>query len=67
MTERLTPYGSAENAGNIAKVGKSKTPRSLAGRMPSPELVAKVGMGGDPGTGGGGTIGLRVVRRNARG
>ncbi|MDE8650154.1 hypothetical protein [Novosphingobium album (ex Liu et al. 2023)] len=61
MTERLTPYGSAENAHAIAKVGKSKTPRSLADRMPSAELVAKVGNTAI------GTMGSgRVVRRNAR-
>ncbi|MDE8650153.1 hypothetical protein [Novosphingobium album (ex Liu et al. 2023)] len=61
MSMQLTPYGSAENAHAIAKVGKSKTPRSLADRMPSAELAAKVG--GVP------TINAvthRVVRHNAR-
>ena len=43
MTTRLTPYGSAQHAHNLAKVGKEKTPRSLASRMPSPDIVAKVG------------------------
>ena len=63
MTMRLAPYGSAEHAHNLSKVGeKQKTPRSLAARMPSPEVAAKVGGGG---------IGRarthRVVRRNERG
>jgi hypothetical protein len=43
MTTRLTLYGSAEHAASVAKVGKSKTPLSLAARMPSPDIVAKVG------------------------
>jgi hypothetical protein len=43
MTARLTPYGSEQHAHNLAKVGKSKTPPSLASRMPSPDIVAKVG------------------------
>ena len=43
MTKRLAPYGSDDHAGDVAKVGKTKTPRSLAARMPSPDLVAKVG------------------------
>jgi hypothetical protein len=46
MTTRLTLYGSAEHAAGIAKVGKSKAPRSLAVRMPSPDIVAKVGSKG---------------------
>lgn len=41
---RLTIYGSAKQAHNVAKVGKSKTSRSLAARMPSPEIAAKVGI-----------------------
>lgn len=45
MTTKLNPYGSAEFAGSVAKVGKSKSPKSLADRMPSPELAAKVGGG----------------------
>jgi hypothetical protein len=59
---RLTAYGAPEHAGNIAKVGKSKTPRSLAARMPSAEIAAKVGssMIGD------GASERRVVRRNAQ-
>jgi hypothetical protein len=40
---KLIPYGSTEHAASVAKVGKSKTPFSLARRMPSPEIVAKVG------------------------
>ena len=43
MTTRLTPYGSDQHAHNFAKVGKPKTPPSLASRMPSPEIAAKVG------------------------
>jgi hypothetical protein len=63
MNTRLTAYGSPEYAHNLAKVGKSKTPHSLAGRMPSPEIAAKVGAVG---------IGLgartrRVVRLNTQG
>lgn len=68
MTNRLTPFGSTEHASNLSKVGKSKsplsladrlprdlfakvgstkleTPLSLAARMPSPEIAAKVGSG----------------------
>jgi hypothetical protein len=40
---KLIPYGSTEHAASLAKVGKSKTPFSLARRMPSPEIAAKVG------------------------
>jgi hypothetical protein len=43
MTKRLAPYGSEDHAGDVAKVGKVKAPRSLAARMPSPDIVAKVG------------------------
>ena len=46
MTKRLTPYGSAELAHNLSKVGgidKNKTPHSLVARMPSPDIAAKVG------------------------
>lgn len=43
MTERLAPYGSEEQACNVAKVGKTKTPGSLVARMPSAEIAAKVG------------------------
>ncbi|MDE8650300.1 hypothetical protein [Novosphingobium album (ex Liu et al. 2023)] len=63
MTERLTPYGSTENAHAVAKVGKSKTPHSLAERMPSPELAAKVGQPGIDAA----RMTRRVVRHNARG
>ncbi|MCB2060576.1 MAG: hypothetical protein R3E09_14675 [Novosphingobium sp.] len=48
MTTRLTPYGSTDQAQNLSKVGKSKTPLSLAQRMPSPDIVAKVGKGVTP-------------------
>ncbi|HKX79096.1 MAG TPA: hypothetical protein VJM34_11315 [Novosphingobium sp.] len=40
----LKPYGSFEHAHNVAKVGKGKTPGSLAERMPSAEVAAKVGV-----------------------
>ena len=43
MIDRLTPFGSAETAYNLSKVGKSKTPMSLLGRMPSREVASKVG------------------------
>jgi hypothetical protein len=60
---RLTPYGSNQHALNLAKVGKSKTPQSLASRMPSPEIAAKVG---SPTVMGIGARSLRVVRRSAK-
>ena len=44
MTTRLTPYGSADQAHTVAKIGKGKTPMSLVARMPSAEVVAKVGI-----------------------
>lgn len=43
MIMKLNPYGSQEFAGNVAKVGKGKSPKSLADRMPTAELAAKVG------------------------
>jgi len=68
MTTRLTPYGSIEHASNIAKVGKKVTPPTLALRMPSREIAAKVGVA---------TVGMamdcpewqarRLVRLNAKG
>jgi len=62
MSMRLAPYGSAELAGNVSKVGeKGKTPHSLAARMPSPEIAAKVGSGGI-----GHARTHRVIRRNAK-
>ena len=44
MTDRLGVYGSAA-AAQIATVGvgKSKAPASLAARMPSADVAAKVG------------------------
>ena len=84
MTHRLTPFCSAD-ACNLSKVGKSKsplslanrlprdlfakvgseklaTPMSLAARMPSAEIAAKVGLSGI------GTVASRrVIRRSARG
>jgi hypothetical protein len=44
MTKHLRPYGSSDHVGNVSKVGKSKSPASLAERMPSPDLLAKVGV-----------------------
>lgn len=46
MKGRLTPFASVDAVHNLAKVGKSKSPLSLAARMPSPEIAAKVGGGG---------------------
>jgi hypothetical protein len=64
MTTRLLPYGSAEHAHNFSKVGadKAKAPQSLAARMPSSEIAAKVGIVGI-----GAARTHRVLRRNARG
>lgn len=85
MTDRLTPFG-ATDAYNLSKVGKSKsplsladrlprdlfakvgsqkleTPMSLAARMPSAEIAAKVGFGMKAE----GELTRRVVRRSARG
>jgi len=63
VSKRLTPYGCGADAPFISKVGgKGKTPHSLAARMPSPEIAAKVG--------GEGIVPVRthrVVRRNALG
>jgi hypothetical protein len=62
MTTRLTPYGSEQHAHMLAKVGKEKTPSSLAARMPSAQIAANVGV---PGIRGART--RRVVRSNERG
>ena len=64
MTTRLTPYGSAENARNLAKVGfdKAKSPKSLVVRMPSAEIAAKAGQ-----TGIGAARARRVIRLTKRG
>lgn len=43
MTDRLTPFDSAETAYNLSKVGKSKTPLTLLRRMPSRDVASKVG------------------------
>lgn len=62
MSDSLTPFASIEQAHNLSKVGKSKSPHSLAARMPGSDLVAKVGKiniqaeGADL---------RRVIRRNA--
>ena len=62
MTKRLAPYGSIDHAGDVAKVGKVKSPRSLAARMPSPEIAAKVGNDAISAA-----RSHRVVRRNRQG
>ena len=61
MTEKLSPFASAEAAYNLSKVGKSKSPQSLAARMPTRDIASKVGGGGTPVI----TI-RRVVRRSAQ-
>lgn len=66
MSKIFAPYGSLDHAELAAKVGKGKTPSSLADRMPSSDIAAKVGSapssGMAPYLGGGAS----VVRRNAR-
>jgi hypothetical protein len=62
MTDLLTPYGFAD-AASISKVGKSKTPISLADRMPTAEIAAKVGSNGVISA----SSSRRVVRRNSMG
>jgi len=47
MKKLLAPYGSTENLGDMAKVGKGKTPHGLADRMPSPDIASKVGIVGN--------------------
>lgn len=59
---RLTPYGSMAQAHNIAKVGKKMTSPSLAARMPSAEIAAKVGFQELIGT----AKARRVVRRSVQ-
>ena len=63
MTDRLTPYGLADYTGTIAKVGKGKAVPALAARMPSLEIVAKVGNAGISGAYA--NRSHRVVRRKA--
>ena len=41
--KRLAPYGFASASASMAMVGKGKAVPRLAARMPSPEIVAKVG------------------------
>ncbi len=43
MTMRLSLYGYEKPIGSYATVGKSKASERLAARMPSRELLAKVG------------------------
>ena len=59
MENRLKPFGT--DASSVSKVGKSKSPLSLGARMPSHELLAKVGQASV----GDGMRDLRVIRRNA--
>ena len=44
MTTRLMPYGATDHADHVSKVGKKMTSPSLAARMPSVEIAAKVGV-----------------------
>lgn len=46
MTVRLLPYGMTEtdSSSKVGEGSKSKCPKSLAKRMPSPEVAAKVGI-----------------------
>ncbi len=43
MAKRLSPCGLIDTPAAMAMVGKGKTVPRLAERMPSPEVVAKVG------------------------
>ncbi len=61
--KRLAPYGLSEVPASLAMVGKGKAVPRLAARMPSPEIVAKVGTPGMHGAQVKRTH--RVVRRNA--
>ena len=61
--KRLAPYGTLKTPTSMAMVGKGKAVPRLAARMPSPEIVAKVGAGGMNGAQVERTH--RVVRRNA--
>jgi hypothetical protein len=63
MTKRLTPYGLTDYSDTVSKVGKSKAVPRLAARMPSPEIVAKVGNAGVHGVYANRTH--RLVRLNA--
>lgn len=64
MTKRLTPYGLTDYSDTVTKVGKSKAVPRLAARMPSPDIVAKVGNAGVHGVYANRTH--RLVRLNAR-
>ena len=57
MKDKLSPFASAETAYNLSKVGKSKSPQSLAARMPTRDIASKVG---------GGSIPIMSVRRVVR-
>lgn len=61
--KRLAPFGLREGPAAMAMVGKGKAVPRLAARMPSPEIVAKVGTGGMHGAQVERTH--RVVRRNS--
>lgn len=60
---RLAPYGFSEDPASMAMVGKGKAVPRLAARMPSPEIVAKVGAVGQHGINA--KSSHRVIRRNA--
>ena len=64
MTRRLTPYGLTDYTDTVSKVGKLKTVQRLVKRMPSPEVAAKVGVGGGVNNTNADRT-HRVVRRNA--
>ena len=66
MENRLAPYGLREQDYGISKVGKLKTSRRLAARMPSAEIAAKVGSAPPTASQTPDQI-VRVLRLNARG
>lgn len=66
MKNRLAPYGSQEQDFGVSKVGKLKTARRLAARMPSAEVAAKVGLQA-PGASPTPDQIVRVLRLNSRG
>lgn len=58
--KKFQPYGDAAMSPIVAKVGKGKTPPSLAARIESADLLSKVGAMMNAG----GDAGRRVVRLN---
>ena len=63
MTKRLSVYGTGKADSAATVGGKNKTPRSLAARMPSAQIAAKVGQPPSPMVSGS----IRVVRLRAQG